>query len=685
MNASHLFTLGTPFGGWQQLVQSLAGPMANVCSLDAAQAERLTAQSEDARFLIWVESPAQALAHWLEQGGQGDAAHVLALWLTAAKQIERLVQLHLPRCLVVLAEEARAQPREFASLLKRWLGLKLDNSTVAPATPPAASAAPDPLATLLTERVAAQNAACMRAFSGLYASCVALVEGEPTAGSAAQINPVAAISNYQELSRRAAGTVALREHLAQAEKDLETSRQDHQALAAELAKYRQAADAARDASVAQIEDLHAEKRAATQENELLLLQLHQVQEELERHYLEHKASAAATAATNQKAAQEKIGAEAASSRQAEQAASTARAASASQLEELRTQQQAAAQENELLLLQLHQVQEELEHYYLAWRELSTKVVATAGTSRFEVGRVEIGTERDSPPHRELCLVLHQVQAGGRKLPQVHARLVEHHGRPGIAFFEADGTEPALAAWRPNGHEGERGYMLLVPADEAARPLLQHMGRADWDFTEAVAATIERALQESPTAASARWQVVAARLRQQLAELPTRLRYDSLDVAPAADAQGALDCKFGNLSFGRRRTDAVRVRWWPQRAGGAALELLAPESDSEAPSWAAWPMDDSGAPQPAWHLPLGDAAPALRKQAWRALGTTDREMLLGLLDALPAAAERAQPHAEGLAPSALVAAAQQPLRIARAAIHGTRLRRTWRALRGRIGA
>ena len=35
------------------------------------------------------------------------------------------------------------------------------------------------------------------------------------------------------------------------------------------------------------------------------------------------------------------------------------------------------QENELLMLQLHQVQEELEHYFLQWQELSDKGVASA--------------------------------------------------------------------------------------------------------------------------------------------------------------------------------------------------------------------------------------------------------------------------------------------------------------------
>lgn len=124
---------------------------------------------------------------------------------------------------------------------------------------------------------------------------------------------------------------------------------------------------------------------STEENELLLTQLHQVQEELERHYLDGQklkqsleaAQAQAkqlptvqaelkktqeTLKTAQGKANElpKVQEKLKEAQAALQAAKTQKAAAPSQ--ELK-------EENELLLLQLHQVQEELERYYLENQKL----------------------------------------------------------------------------------------------------------------------------------------------------------------------------------------------------------------------------------------------------------------------------------------------------------------------------
>ena len=124
---------------------------------------------------------------------------------------------------------------------------------------------------------------------------------------------------------------------------------------------------------------------STEENELLLTQLHQVQEELERHYLDGQklkqslevAQAQAkqlptvqaelkktqeTLKTAQGKANElpKVQEKLKEAQDALQAAKTQKAAAPSQ--ELK-------EENELLLLQLHQVQEELERYYLENQKL----------------------------------------------------------------------------------------------------------------------------------------------------------------------------------------------------------------------------------------------------------------------------------------------------------------------------
>jgi len=124
------------------------------------------------------------------------------------------------------------------------------------------------------------------------------------------------------------------------------------------------------------------------ENKLLLLQLHQTQEELEQIYLDKKALEHVT--QESKALAEKqantltsIGNEAKELKQT---------ISALQSEKGETQS-----ENELLLLQLHQVQEELEYYYLdnekyknTVKKLKTRIVnSTANKEKTKVNKNEL--------------------------------------------------------------------------------------------------------------------------------------------------------------------------------------------------------------------------------------------------------------------------------------------------------
>lgn len=122
-----------------------------------------------------------------------------------------------------------------------------------------------------------------------------------------------------------------------------------------------------------------------EENELLLLQLHQVQEELESTFLNKQALEQEV----QKAGQQvqelraKLTATEASDQQHKSWAHNLK----KQLEQAKQstnnpqELEEAKQENELLLLQLHQVQEELEHYFLQHQEACKKQEQLAADNR----------------------------------------------------------------------------------------------------------------------------------------------------------------------------------------------------------------------------------------------------------------------------------------------------------------
>ena len=113
----------------------------------------------------------------------------------------------------------------------------------------------------------------------------------------------------------------------------------------------------------QLEVREHESKEAQEEVELTLLQLHQVQEELEELFLQNQS-------LNNKLSELKEVRKQLKARDAE----------LSELKEVRKQLKArdaefkeAQEEAELVLLQLHQVQEELEHYFLESQKLNSSL------------------------------------------------------------------------------------------------------------------------------------------------------------------------------------------------------------------------------------------------------------------------------------------------------------------------
>jgi hypothetical protein len=319
--------------------------------------------------------------------------------------------------------------------------------------------------------------------------------------------------------------------------------------------------------------------------------------------------------------------------QAQQAA----ASDAAESERLRGELSAARQESEQLLLQLHQVQEELESYYLQLKEAEAATPTTLGPnlnpSRAE--HLQETQRSDEPPHRHLQLRIGNLSALGATWPALDLRLVEHLGRPGLVLFtDAAGRRP-LSAWQTSGREDEREFMLIVPSDGQGLRLLQPMGSADWELVMGLAARLQRHLQQAPR--SGPWLTVATRLRRQLTDLPPRLRYDRLDAQRAKGESQALEVRFGATTFGALHLGELVLSWDPSRG---SLLWQAPADVLQVPL-SSWPVTGDGQLLPTLALPLDQSQPSAAKRAfWASLSETDRDLVLAVLDALPAVAERA---------------------------------------------
>jgi len=635
MKPTLLFTLGTRYGNWPGLAAALLGQApagadllsqafadwhhaagdgnASAASLQAmvpatgaawggidasgSQAlDTLAVAFPSARFLVFVDDPATAVAHWASTGSGGDAGAVLQAWRDDARRVLRIAQSRPGQCLLIDASEARRQPNALVPTVAAWSGIAFQSGTIE--APPET----DALAMALGLAAVAADAPLQALFEELQASCVVLA-GQP-----------AVVATIAMPSLDSAGAAVRLRHLRHSDVQVERLIADTAALQA---------------------GIHA-------------------------------------AETQLKTSIEQAG-------QSEHDSAAQRA--------LKAQIDAMRFEDSRVLTQLHQVQEELVKYFDANRALEHKLVerrVRVGVPELTVGRVERAPPRDTPPHRELAFTLHRVRLGEHAWPRIELRLIEHVGRVGLSLLAQGDDRPPLSSWQEAGREGDRAYMLLIPEDRATHPHFKRMPTADFTLVEALAHLLEDTLKHDSTGLSPRWKTLAWRLRGALAAMPVRLRYDGLTVAPASGAVGAFDATFGQASFGARRFKGLRLRWSPAGPPGTSpVALLVPSDDDGLPV-AVWSVTEQGALAPEWALPIQDAPAADLRRAWGAVDFGDRQLLLALLDALPAVVGQVTDTAlpPGLGRSELATAAAQPLRRARRALGLSRLGSVLRALRGR---
>jgi hypothetical protein len=307
-------------------------------------------------------------------------------------------------------------------------------------------------------------------------------------------------------------------------------------------------------------------------------------------------------------------------------------------QDLRGRNNELKRDNEILVEQARQVQEELEFYHaqlltgrgVAFARAASAVVAVEQGRPFD--RIELGVARDTPPHREFSFAVRRVQLGDRRANVMDARLVEHHGKPGLVVFADAGLSP-ISRWAESGVEDGRGYMLLIPSARASRRLFAALSSSDWHFILALSDAAAEAFA-SP-AVPAFWRMVAARLRLQLRELPPAFRHDGFRIAGGTNDGGlsAAEISFSNASWLDRRFDSLRLAWrYGVRADKDELAIVG--GGDLCLQFGSWPIAADGTPLTQWALPLiGAARAADKRRFWEAISPGDRAFLAGLLQAL----------------------------------------------------
>lgn len=295
-------------------------------------------------------------------------------------------------------------------------------------------------------------------------------------------------------------------------------------------------------------------------------------------------------------------------------------------------------ELESRVTQCEQVQEELEFFHAELAELRRRPAGTgaAGAAPLVLGTVEVLSERDTVPYREVALRVDGVMIGDAAPKSMDLRLVEHHGRPGLVAF-GDAGRSVLSGWSESAQEGGRGFMLLVPLDRNTHAAGRRLSATDWRLLLMLADRLSAELATSPSLMQPMfWSLSASRLRQQFDEVDWGLRLDAVTAAACSGTRaGSVELSIGGAMLGTRSVGALRLLLGPDRR-----LALAAANGQGLPPLPSWPHDGTGRPLEIWELPLG-SAPGAARGADRWAGTTaaDYAFVAALLGALPDLAAR----------------------------------------------
>jgi hypothetical protein len=383
--------------------------------------DTLAAQHPRAGFLVFVESPAEALAAWLAAGAPGDVRAALDLWCAGAERILRHVQRHPARCLLVAADEARRWPALATAVCRERLGLDFK----APPTDLAHPSA-DPLTLFIAQAGAAQHPRAQALHAELHLACLPLSDDAALAApssSLAELPAAVAQLRRLEAARAEAEALATRQRALQAEA---------QRTAAETAALRG-------------------------ENEEMLGQLHAVQEQ---------EAARLVDAARLRQEHDRLRANHEALDQLHRTAVSERDAARAEIERLRS--------NESLLQRDLAVARETEH------ALRTQLVQleVADASRAEQARSEIEKARGQADaaEREIAAVqqqlatlqaAHQALQGELRSAQKEGQALQENARR-----QADAAERELASTRQTAERQLAAVQQQLATLEAAHQALQ---------------------------------------------------------------------------------------------------------------------------------------------------------------------------------------------------------------------
>ena len=457
-------------------------------------------------FVLVYVSPEQMLADAIRTNtAEVSVEAVLAAWQSHNQKLLRFHLRNPQRSLLIYSREALANPQALLDLCaEKW---SLDLTAYSDNTE-AFNSEDDLLALYLAQQLCREHTEVADLTYEIASTLNRLADVEATITNSLPIANESLINSYRVLQDRSAAQQQLQEQeqeisalkdrfdeqKKQGEQELKTLRADNAKIIKEF-----------NAQLALSDD---SLKSSTQENELLLLQLHQVQEELEHHFLQ--------GTELQTLLDGHIEAKATSDQEKTTLIEQCDALS-HELAALNQQSQqiteshlkASEQENELLLLQLHQVQEELEHYFLQHQdkqnalkleEIRWQRMLQRNPDYCDYESLKLLPEENGLDNA-LVWQFQNLHIASRSIPQLTFNTFTEQGLTGFVFSQSTSKESVFTRWPINSLNEDQ--LTLIPCGEGELIVnrfeaLINLSTSDWTFLQALIRMLLSILQQPQT-------------------------------------------------------------------------------------------------------------------------------------------------------------------------------------------
>jgi len=303
-------------------------------------------------------------------------------------------------------------------------------------------------------------------------------------------------------------------------------------------------------------------------------------------------------------------------------------------------------ENELLILQLQQVQEELEHYFALYQKLEKMRGAMPNLTYAEGIRLLSSHIKNGDETHDL--LLEGLEQGEQRWQAINIKLLLRDGAPGLEIRAAtENIQVPITGYRDTGSDEYSGYMVIIPDQPEGAALLDSLSDQDQDRLRSILELIERSAMRNLISLPEGAGTVIHRL---LAKRACQLRERMLDRSSLSFSSHDLIEYYAipgweHLAF---ELKDVRLggRYLPRVRFKLAAKAVKEEGFTDYGALEFRDHGEGGHPLECWPVPFEDDYGAClhldylsdldeeQRQAWALLTAEDRELIDALLARLP---------------------------------------------------